>query len=63
VLSRQGKRIGFAYDNADTIWSSPALFKMPGRNRDDVFLGSDAEVVPFVVEFEVAVPRLSPANW
>jgi hypothetical protein len=22
-----------------------------------------AEVVPFVVEFEVAVPRLSPANW
>jgi hypothetical protein len=21
------------------------------------------EVVPFVVEFEVAVPRLSPANW
>jgi hypothetical protein len=21
------------------------------------------EVVPFVVEFEVAVPRLTPANW
>jgi hypothetical protein len=23
----------------------------------------DEEVVPFVVEFEVAVPRLTPAFW
>jgi hypothetical protein len=25
--------------------------------------GKRAEVVPFVVEFEVAVPRLTPAFW
>ncbi|HEY5273865.1 MAG TPA: hypothetical protein VIJ34_11595, partial [Acidimicrobiales bacterium] len=26
-------------------------------------LAANQEVVPFVVEFEVAVPRLTPANW
>jgi hypothetical protein len=25
--------------------------------------GGDREVVPGLVEFEVAVPRLSPASW
>ena len=33
---------GFPFDNADTIWSSPALFHMPGTKGEDIFIGSDA---------------------
>jgi hypothetical protein len=33
---------GFPFNNADTIWSSPALYRMPGQRLDDIFLGSDA---------------------
>jgi hypothetical protein len=33
---------GFPFDNADTIWSSPALAHLPGTPGDAIFLGSDA---------------------
>lgn len=33
---------GFPFDNADTIWSSPALAHVPGTPGDSIFLGSDA---------------------
>jgi outer membrane protein assembly factor BamB len=33
---------GFPFNNADTIWSSPALYRMPGQHEADIFLGSDA---------------------
>jgi hypothetical protein len=33
---------GFPYNNADTIWSSPALYRMPGQTKEDIFIGSDA---------------------
>jgi hypothetical protein len=33
---------GFPYNNADTIWSSPSLYRLPGHKGDDIFLGSDA---------------------
>jgi hypothetical protein len=33
---------GFPFNNADTIWSSPALRRMPKQTEDDIFLGSDA---------------------
>ena len=46
VIDSHGHQLGFAYDNADTIWSSAALYKLPGQNRDDVFLGSDASGRP-----------------
>jgi hypothetical protein len=47
VLNAAGGQMGFAYDNADTIWSSPALFKLPGQHQDDIFLGSDASGRPY----------------
>ncbi len=42
LLNSQGQQLGFAYDNADTIWSSPALYQLPGQAEDEVYLGSDA---------------------
>lgn len=42
VLDAQGRQVGFAYDNADTIWSSPALYRLPGHGAADIFIGSDA---------------------
>jgi hypothetical protein len=42
VLDAQGRQLGFAYDNADTIWSSPALYRLPGHGAADIFIGSDA---------------------
>lgn len=42
VLNSRGKELGFAYDNADTIWSSPVVYRLPGQTQDSVFLGSDA---------------------
>ncbi|HVB05524.1 MAG TPA: hypothetical protein VNF07_04655 [Acidimicrobiales bacterium] len=47
VLDGAGNQLGFAYDNADTIWSSPALYRLPGQRADDIFLGSDASGRPF----------------
>jgi hypothetical protein len=47
VLNAAGQQMGFAYDNADTIWSSPALYKLPGQHQEDVFLGSDASGRPY----------------
>lgn len=42
VLNARGGEMGFAYDNADTIWSSPALYRLPGRRAADIYIGSDA---------------------
>ncbi len=43
ALDSAGKVLpGFPYDNADTIWSSPALYHLPGHKGEDIFLGSDA---------------------
>jgi len=42
VLDAQGRQLGFAYDNADTVWSSPALYRLPGRRAADIYIGSDA---------------------
>jgi len=42
VLDSAGRQLGSAYDNADTIWSSPALYHLPGRRADDIYIGSDA---------------------
>lgn len=47
VLNSAGHQLGFAYDNADTIWSSPALYRLPGQTRDDVYIGSDASGRPY----------------
>jgi hypothetical protein len=47
VLNKAGRQVGFAYDNADTIWSSPALYRLPGQHTDDIFLGSDASGRPY----------------
>jgi hypothetical protein len=33
---------GFPLNNADTIWSSPALYHLPGARGMDIVLGSDA---------------------
>ena len=42
VLNKDGISLpGPPYYNAETIWSSPALFQMPGRQTDDVFIGLD----------------------
>ena len=40
VLNSRGKVLA-KYDNAETIWSSPALFELPGRTTDDIFIGND----------------------
>ena len=42
ILDTAGHQIGFAYDNADTVWSSPTLVQQPGQPGLDVVLGSDA---------------------
>jgi hypothetical protein len=42
VLNGSGQMLGFAYDNADTIWSSPALYTPPGSPGADLVIGSDA---------------------
>jgi hypothetical protein len=43
ALTPKGAAVpGFPYNNADTIWSSPALYRMPGQHAEDIFLGSDA---------------------
>jgi hypothetical protein len=46
VLNSSGQQLGFAYDNADTIWSSPTLFKVRGQSGEDIILGSDASGRP-----------------
>jgi hypothetical protein len=33
---------GFPINNADTIWSSPALYRVPGTRGDSIFIGGDA---------------------
>ncbi len=33
---------GFPYNTGDTIWSSPALYALPGHAGADIFIGSDA---------------------
>jgi len=40
---------GFPYNNADTIWSSPALYRLPGQRGDAIFIGSDASGVTYRV--------------
>ena len=43
ALSPDGKLLpGFPINNADTIWSSPALFQVPGTKGDSIFIGGDA---------------------
>lgn len=42
VLDAQGRQMGFAYDNADTVWSSPALYRLPGERAASIYIGSDA---------------------
>ncbi|HVC25125.1 MAG TPA: hypothetical protein VND23_05155, partial [Acidimicrobiales bacterium] len=47
ALDPAGKVLpGFPYNNADTIWSSPSLYRLAGRAGDDIFLGSDASGRP-----------------
>ncbi len=42
VVDRDGKSLpGTPFYNAETIWSSPALFQMPGHTTDDIFIGLD----------------------
>ena len=33
---------GFPINNTDTIWSSPALYRVPGTIGDSIFIGGDA---------------------
>ena len=33
---------GFPYNTGDTIWSSPALYTLPGQVGAEIFIGSDA---------------------
>jgi hypothetical protein len=40
VLNPHGKVLA-AYDNKETIWSSPALYMIPGRQVDDIYVGND----------------------
>jgi hypothetical protein len=40
VLDSTGQVLA-KYYNAETIWSSPALYRLPGRSTDDVFVGLD----------------------
>lgn len=43
ALDSKGKLLpGFPINNADTIWSSPALFQVPGTTGDSIFIGGDA---------------------
>jgi hypothetical protein len=49
------------------VRTTARMFSTNGRRRFmwlvNLLLLIDLEVVPFVVEFEVAVPRLRPACW
>jgi hypothetical protein len=40
VLDAAGVLVA-SYDNAETIWSSPALYRLAGEGVDDVFVGLD----------------------
>jgi len=43
ALTPAGKLLpGFPINNADTVWSSPALYKVPGTVGDSIFIGADA---------------------
>lgn len=43
ALTPQGRLVrGFPYDAADTVWSSPALYRPPGSRADDIYIGEDA---------------------
>ncbi|HUY29579.1 MAG TPA: hypothetical protein VMV02_01125 [Acidimicrobiales bacterium] len=43
ALSPNGKVLpGFPYNAADTIWSSPSLYRLSGHAGADIFLASDA---------------------
>jgi len=43
ALTPAGKLLpGFPINNADTIWSSPALYEVPGTVGDSIYLGGDA---------------------
>lgn len=43
ALTPAGRLVpGFPYDTADTVWSSPALYRPPGRRADDIVVGDDA---------------------
>jgi hypothetical protein len=40
VLDAAGKLVA-SYDNGETIWSSPALYKLSSESTDDIFVGLD----------------------
>ncbi len=40
VLDAAGKMVA-SYHNAETIWSSPALYRLPGHQLDDIYIGLD----------------------
>jgi len=43
ALNKDGAVLpGFPYENADTVWSSPSLYRLPGHVGEDIFIGSDA---------------------
>ncbi len=43
ALTPDGKVLpGFPINNTDTIWSSPALYQVPGTLGDSIFVGGDA---------------------
>ncbi|MGB9111613.1 MAG: hypothetical protein WCF24_02675 [Acidimicrobiales bacterium] len=43
ALNAKGKLLsGFPVNTADTIWSSPALYHLPGMTGDTIFIGGDA---------------------
>lgn len=43
ALTPAGKLVpGFPYNTADTVWSSPALFRLPGQRGMDIVVGHDA---------------------
>ncbi len=43
ALSPSGRLIpGFPINTADTVWSSPALYQVPGTVGDSIFIGGDA---------------------
>lgn len=43
ALGPDGKLLpGFPVNTADTIWSSPALYQLPGMPGDTIFIGGDA---------------------
>jgi hypothetical protein len=43
ALTPSGRLLpGFPINNADTVWSSPALYQVPGTRGDSIFIGADA---------------------